>query len=657
MPESTQKPLPLARGRKGSGSVSIGKNVVDRYRSTSSNLESRQVQPTRSNKVDNSSIQSENVQQSKVPDNISKITKINEKSNKVLLDLFKLLKSIAKSITVSERKTSKKKEKSSTLERLMERINKYSPSNLLERGKEKAISLTSKGLDKLGVKNLLDKWDAKDKLAKPKKTTVTNKKSNPVHVKIIREKDALEKLVGTKQKSKQQVESMANDKSTIVKVIKTIGSSVGAIVGVLLKVLLAVLIIAAAAGLGYMLYKLLIEPWLNKSEKRAQERLAKPETVGKNATTATGQEIYEKTVKTPEGPKTVYVTKEQMQKEIAELPEEQREEAATQYVPARQVTDISTGKTMMTGGAGTVTGEMSIEELNQKAKEQQQRSPRLKALENYNEELNKFQADFKDRMERLITEIGEMGGIEGSTQQVAAASTISPELQSLFEMHTGVMDRIKNDKNLTNEDKKMLLDSYPITRGGMEAAPDYDSAVRYNYTLPNQQTIELMPLSSNRALTGFAKAANWLNPISGPIVGKMVDAKQQGDKLNAQQQLNEALSTGNSSDLNNRIQAIRDQETQKIQTTPPAPETSGSALQQQTLDIKAPQQTTTPTNNAGTTVVNNINAAPKPSGGSISMGGGSSANYTGAIQPDSDSTYAYLVQDMSVPVIAGGNSI
>jgi hypothetical protein len=223
-----------------------------------------------------------------------------------------------------------------------------------------------------------------------------------------------------------------------------------------------------------------------------------------------------------------------------------------------------------------------------------------------------------------------------------------------------MIDRIKKDKNLTDDDKKMLFDSYPITQGAMENAPTFSSAVTYDYTLPNQKTIDLMPLKRNKIVRSYNAVegvSDAFNTLAGSETSDDLAARD------AQVSLGQAISRNEASDrasydVSKKIEAIKEQETQKIQTTPPAPETSGAALQKQTLDIKAPQQPTAPTNKTGTTIVNNINAAPTPSGGgSISMGAGSSANYTGAIQPDSDSTYAYLVQDMSVPVIAGGNSI
>jgi hypothetical protein len=675
------KPLPKQKGRRGTGTVSLGGSVVSRYAGTVRSFEGGRSSVAPRGAKDSAMLQSsqdsskagETKAISKMPENMDELVKINKNTektykvtNKAILQILKVLLQVEKLVAKSEKK---KKKEPTTLERLMERLKKYSPENLLKTGKEKlkdkSVSLVNRGLDKMGVKARLDKLDERDK-----KLNIQRKKSG-LDKTNIKSKSYIDRVPGkspaeTFASDKKSVVKMASDKSvlsrTMPNIVRSLGSSMGALIPIVLKVLLAVLVIAAAAGIGYMLYKLLIEPFLNKNEKTAQERLATPKTKGEDVYTDKGEKVYEKTIQGKNGAEKVYVTESQKQKELESMPEQEREAAGQNYVPARIVTDLASGKQTTTAPGGFQLKQgMSIDQLNAEfdaAKQKSsQKSDRVKALEKYDNELSLFEADFKKRLTRLIQEISEKGIVAGSTEQVGAASTITPELQSLSEQHSGLIDRIKGDSLLTEQDKKMLLDSRSVTQGGMENKPSYDNAVSYAYTLPNNKTISLQSAASNSLIKGGLYAAGLATGGAGFGLANLYDTYTRGsDTLSGLKTLQDATQPLDGG-IGDKIKAIQEEEAKQIKTTPPTASTSADNLQQKSLDIRtAPikeSATTQQTQTSQKPIVINNNTT----NASMSGGGGGAAQYATATPPESSSMEpALLGRDESRSASLGGNS-
>ena len=673
------KPLPKQKGRRGAGTVSLGGSVVSRYAGTVRSFEGGRSSVAPRGAKDSAMLQSsqdsskagETKAISKMPENMDELVKINKNTektykvtNKAILQILKVLLQVEKLVAKSEKK---KKKEPTTLERLMERLKKYSPENLLKTGKEKlkdkSVSLVNRGLDKMGVKARLDKLDERDK-----KLNIQRKKSG-LDKTNIKSKSYIDRVPEkgpgeTFASDKKSVAKVAGDKSVMSRVmpnaVRSLGSSMGALIPIVLKVLLAVLVIAAAAGIGYMLYKLLIEPFLDKNEKTAQERLATPKTKGEDVYTDKGEKVYEKTIQGKDGPQKVYVTESQKQKELESIPEQEREAADKNYVPARIVTDLSSGKQTTTASSGFELNQgMSIDELNAglsaAQKKRSQKSDRVKALEKYDNELSLFEADLKKRLTRLIEEISEKGIVTGSTEQVGGASTITPELQSLSEQHSGLIDRIKGDSLLTEQDKKMLLDSRSITQGGMENKPSYDNAVSYGYTLPNNKTISLQSVASNSLIRGGMYAAGIATGSFG--MANLYDTATTGsDKISGLKTLEEATQPVDGG-IGDKIKAIQEEEAKQIKTTPPSPATSGDNLQQKSLDVKTPSiKESAPTQQTQTSqkpiVINN-----NTTNASMSGGGGGSPQYGSATAPQASSMEAALLgRDEGKSASLGGNS-
>lgn len=678
------KPLPKQKGRRGAGTVSLGGSVLSRYGGAVRSFEGGKSSVAPRASKDSSILQSspesskagENKAISKMPENMDELVKINkntEKSykvtNKTILKILKVLLQIEKLVEKSEKK--KKKKDLSTLERLMERLKKYSPENLLKSGKEKlkekSVSVVNRGLDKIGVKTRLDKLDERDKLLKLQKKSGLDKsniKSKP-YVDRVSTKGPGETFAS----DKKSITKIASDRSVLGRVmpsvLKSLGSSVGAIIPILLKVLFAVLIIAAAAGLGYMLYKLLIEPMLDKQQKAIQDEvLGKATTQGQDTVTDTGEEVYEKTsmVPHPDGqggvvPQKTYVTKQQMEQELSALPEEEREEARTNYVRARSVTNIATGES-----TGTKQG-VSIEELNAAAKAETELSPREKALKKFSDEIGTFEGDFKQELSRIAAAIKKGGAIGGAAADVLGMDGTNALFEALVEKQKMFVDRLKDNKELTEQDKIALTENSAVFKGtfmnGVDSPvyPTVDT-VGFGVTLPSGKNINLK--SSN--MFGVASAGyNWL-------VGDDIDEYTENEKDNIPTINRKLYGTEDDGGLTSRAanQKYVASQTKKPQASPaptpvaPAqPQMSGTELETRALQEKTQKPNVqTPSPQVQTSqkpiVINNNNSSVNAS---MPGGGGGGPQYASATPPEASPMEPSLMgRDEGRSASLGGNS-
>ena len=466
---------------------------------------------------------------------------------------------------------------------------------------------------------------------------------------------------------KKQIGEMASDngilKKVIPNIISTLGSSIGPLLMLMAKLLIGLIIIAGAAGLGMLLYNLLIKPTQDKQEKAAQERLATPTKKGEDVVTNTGEQVFEKTVNGPEGTKKVYVNESQKKKEIEALPEEQREQAETNYVPARIVTDIASGKQDTAASSGFELKQgMSIEQINagvEKARQkEEQKSPRVKTLEKYDAELQAFEANFKKRITRLITEISDNGG--------SSNQTIETEIEAIQQDHASMIDRIKKDGNIMQQDKQMLLDSHGITQGGIENQPSFDLGGRLGfetgrlaYILPNNKNIELSP--GAYSLYGLAMAGNEAQSLMNLGTTATADAAEASqsaltaaNQVTSLQNLEEATQSPDGG-MSDRIKAIQKEESRRVNPAQPtAP--SGDQLQNQAMQMRAPDMVAAPTPSAGgNTIINNYNTAPAKQPTLLSGGGGDNGGGS-ATPPDDSGMHAALTKDLSRSASMGNHT-
>jgi hypothetical protein len=616
-------PRPRKSGRPSRGTGVVATNLVNRYTNQSS--AENNTNPTVSPKRGRTGIT--DISSSSTTTNTSnsseQLVQINKTEQGLLSDIKKILK---EHLNFVKRKSDVPRVQLVRKKKLIDDpMEKYTPSALLKRGLDA-------GKEKIKEKIFGKKTSGINKLAE-----------------------------------KKQIGEMASDngilKKVIPNIISTLGSSIGPLLMLMAKLLIGLIIIAGAAGLGMLLYNLLIKPTQDKEEKAAQERLATPTKKGEDVVTNTGEQVFEKTVNGPEGTKKVYVNESQKKKEIEALPEEQREQAETNYVPARIVTDIASGKQDTAASSGFELKQgMSIEQINagvEKAKQkEEQKSPRLKTLEKYDAELQAFEANFKKRITRLITEISDNGGRPNETTEA--------ELEAIQQDHASMIDRIKKDGNIMQQDKQMLLDSHGITQGGIENQPSFSGtfgkvgafgeASGLAYILPNNKNIELSPSIFSRAglARGIARQESIMTLGMSDAVEERLNESIAANRVNSIQTLEEATQSPDGG-MSDRIKAIQKEESQRVKPAQPtAP--SGDQLQNQAMQMRAPDMIAAPTPVAGgNTIINNYNTAPAKQPTLLSGGGGDNGGGS-ATPPDDSGMHAALTKDLSRSASMGNHT-
>lgn len=668
------KPLPKQKGRRGTGTVSLGGSVVSRYAGTVRSFEGGRSSVAPRGAKDSAMLQSsqdsskagETKAISKMPENMDELVKINKNTektykvtNKAILQILKVLLQVEKLVAKSEKK---KKKEPTTLERLMERLKKYSPENLLKTGKEKlkdkSVSLVNRGLDKMGVKARLDKLDERDK-----KLNIQRKKSG-LDKTNIKSKSYIDRVpekgpAETFASDKKSVAKVAGDKSVMSRVmpnaVRSLGSSMGSLIPIVLKVLLAVLVIAAAAGIGYLLYKLLIEPNLDRAQKKANEELKRPGISAKDVVTDKGEKVFEKT-DTKTGEKS-YITQEQMNTELSKMTDEEKQSALSgsgpvSYVAAKNVTDLATNKPM----GNTLPSGASIEEINKTGKEQElirkqkesTLTPEQKEYESLKNRILRFDGLFRESMVGAMNIIStpDYFGRGGLTMQATAM------LEPMLEQHKALIQAIKQS-SISDEQKAELTKISPLLEGSLENEPSISTSVGgLEYWLPNNTEIEL---------------ADWKESASG-IVEEGVSREQHKKRLDEFLRVNP--NTPGSLQQNLTPSPYQNQTTPsqtKVGSVAPtssgitvaAPQTTGNELQQLALKEKTqtPAQSSVQTTamQQPPVVINNNNNST--TNASMSGGGGGAAQYATATPPESSSMEpALLGRDESRSASLGGNS-
>jgi len=629
MAEETKPTLPRPRksGRPSRGTGVVATNLVNRYTNQSS--AENNTNPTVSPKRGRTGIT--DISSSSTTTNTSnsseQLVQINKTEQGLLSDIKKILK---EHLNFVKRKSDVPRVQLVRKKKLIDDpMEKYTPSALLKRGLDA-------GKEKIKEKIFGKKTSGINKLAE-----------------------------------KKQIGEIASDngilKKVIPNIISTLGSSIGPLLMLMAKLLIGLIVIAAAAGLGVLLYNLLIKPGLEASEKRAQAALAKPTTKGTD-TFANGEKVYKKTENTPEGEKTSFVSESQMKKELEQMPEEKRKEVqeSGMYVPERTVTNLETGKTTIPTLGMNVSSSTSIEDLNKLLQDKKKRaetaSPRTKALDKYSTQIQDFSAHLKEVLKDLADQISKKGIIAGDVEQTggllgAGTDLVSNSLKSLQDEHSTLINRIKDDKTLSDKDKELLFDSNPVTQGGLKQNPDIATAARYAYILPNNQEIELMPQTE--------ASRHWsdlLDPTRGTIrkgVMYLTDAKEK-TKQNALNRIEEVTSSNEtvgatSANLQQTISQAQENDAAKIKPAQPtAP--SGDQLQNQAMQMRAPDMIAAPTPVAGgNTIINNYNTAPAKQPTLLSGGGGDNGGGS-ATPPDDSGMHAALTKDLSRSASMGNHT-
>lgn len=259
-------------------------------------------------------------------------------------------------------------------------------------------------------------------------------------------------------------------------ILATILTAIGA--GIL--VLLAA---AAGAGAGYLIYKMFISPMLEEMQKDVEDALGTKEGMKtKDIKTDTGEAVYS----TGKGLITASKLEEQIKN--AKTPEEKQQlQAIKDAGPVKETYDAKTG--LMTAGVEGVKSGMSIDEMNKGAQAAQEKiatDPKAVAFQRAEDKIVKFDQRFRAEMAALVETWKKNGGVLSSL--TGGREIFKEGLASLLDEHMQVINSIRGDRNLTEDQKKDLEENYsPLFEkaivGGED--PDIDTLTVLGYDLPN----------------------------------------------------------------------------------------------------------------------------------------------------------------------------
>jgi hypothetical protein len=255
-------------------------------------------------------------------------------------------------------------------------------------------------------------------------------------------------------------------------------------------IFLAALTAALAGAAGYLIFKKFVEPWMDDKQKEVKAALKDvaegPSIRKEDVTTDKGEQVFKK-----EDTKTgnvSYVSESQMKQELATMTPEERKkteegEGQVSYSKASNIVDVHSG--MYTGDA-LKTGS-SIEEINKAAKEIEQAnlkmSPSEKAMKNFTREITNFDESFRSRLAKTMTAWANSGGLE--TSLAGSRENFKEVLGALYNEHTSIINRLRSNKDISEQDKIQLTELSPLFDKSLEEDPDYDTLWVLGYDLPN----------------------------------------------------------------------------------------------------------------------------------------------------------------------------
>lgn len=423
-------------------------------------------------------------------------------------------------------------------------------------------------------------------------------------------------LNGKAQQAKDLKNMMNNQgllRNIMPRMFSAIGSSIGAIIPLLLKAVLILVVAAGAAGLGFMLFKYLLEPFMDKWVNNAREALKPvtgPQYKKEDVVTDTGEKVFQRT---DDAGNTSYVTEGQMKTELDSMSPEQREKVESGEGPIsfeRASNKMNVHSQMYEGDA--VTSGKSIEEINKQATANKERrdkmTPDERAFEDYSKKIASFDEAFRNKMALTMTAWEKTGGAD--TALMGGRELFKSVLQQLQTEHQAIIDKIRNDKGLKPEQRVELSKMSPLFEGAFGAEPgkgknpDIDTAWALGYDLPNGAGLTFdwgnskESVQENRAAVDaeFGSPSRRVNELREQYSAKAALEKQQ-QGFNAPAQV--AAGSTSSSAPTNATPTEQPQSTQSPSGTKSGVEGDASSIgtkpQQQpaqTAPVAKPQQPT-----------------------------------------------------------------
>lgn len=463
-------------------------------------------------------------------------------------------------------------------------------------------------------------------------------------------------------------------RTMIPRIFSAIGSSIGAIIPLLLKAVMILVVVAAAAGLGFLLYKHFIEPWMDKEQAKRDRALAKTTKAAsmakENIVTDTGEKVFKRNDTKTGAIK--YVTEKEMQSELEKMTPEQQKEVKSgtgpiSFTEAQNTIDLKSG---MYSGLKLQSGK-PIEQINIAADEYEKFSasapPRQKAQRDFARRIVQFDQSFRTRFKELTAAWLQTHGAEDGTGELAGDESFTHALEGLQSEQQTILDALRRNTSLTDEDKKELIKLSGLFEGGLSGNPSVSGYTTYN--LPSNETLSL---NYEEAKKAYGKNSPILGKHINEIgISKRAEAiKQQHSAEEAIQKIQtkteqsssptpgtetvapSATSTNTNSTTSTKVSTpstLKIQPTEmnlgtqvipqpSITTAIPQTQLSGDNLQKQTMNY---QQSMTPT------IVNNYyTTESKPNNQTVSISGGSGGSSSGAaVPPDDSGMHSMLTRD------------
>lgn len=303
--------------------------------------------------------------------------------------------------------------------------------------------------------------------------------------------------------------------------LSAIAGTIAGLFSTLLPALLPIIVAGLAAGAGYLLFKNVVEPWMDERQKAVEDSLKPvlggPGIASEDVVTDTGEKVFMR--EDANTGQMSYVSESQMKSEIASMPEEDRKklesgESPISFVAAKNTIDLQSRQYMNE----PITSGKTIEQINQITKEAEQAKaelpPNMKAQGEYSKEITRFDESFRNQLAQTMTSWYKEGGPE--TSLAGSRETFKAVLEKLYNEHMSIINRIRSDERLKPEDKSELMKISPLfdeaftmtTRTSYIEGkdPDYDTVWVLGYDLPNGQGLtfdwanSLPSLQENRAL-------------------------------------------------------------------------------------------------------------------------------------------------------------
>lgn len=497
-----KKPLPTRkrRGRRGTGIVSLGQNFIKKYTNSSDQIvENRQ---TVQQRTTNNSVQLPEVDTPRDDGNTKILSNLLKKQSKTLDKLHKGMTHVVKFVKVISKGNYTSQQLSNKGNIVKNSFLKFGNTIMGTGGNKKQQMDTSVE----GLKGINDDKKRLLKITRDKgfvRKLLANLAGNQSGLLAFIMKMILALLPAIISGIMGMVGGLAGGIGGMVPAV--LAGLTGAMSG-LVTLLGGLLVAAAGAGLGYSIWKLFVEPFFEKAEKQAMDHLAKPGIKAGQIVTDTGEKVYERT-ENATGKKT-YVTEKEMQQELDNMTEEQRNAVADgtgpiSYTPAKNVKDTASGRPM----GETIPSGVSIEEINKQSQKQQnakqKMSPEQLEFNSLAEQIARFDGQFRSMMVAAMDIISESPsgpfGTSSAYLQMGAVAAARGLLEPMLLQHQTLIDKIRRSE-LPDGMKKELVDSSPLFVDSLKKYPlvgyvnnpDMDTAFEFSYDLPSGVDINLL---------------------------------------------------------------------------------------------------------------------------------------------------------------------